>query len=189
MRKLEIILDSDGILFNCIDKVLALYNEEYNDNLKVEDITDFDLTKFAKKGSDIQKYFKQIGYFKDLPPIAGAQYYVEKLIKDGHDVVVATASHKNGVVDKIDAIEENYPFINNRNIIIVERKDKLVGDVIFDDGLHNLINTRCKYPVIMDYPWNRNLSGKYKSLSCAKRVYLWEQFYNYVTEIAHKKVS
>lgn len=186
MKKLEIILDSDGILFDCVTATLNLYNNEYCDNLKFEDITDFNLSKFAKQGSDICKYFKQKGFFKNLPVIEGAQYYAKRLINDGHDIIIATDSPKNGIIDKIDAIEKQFPFIGFKNIFPTSRKEKLYGDILYDDGLHNILKTRCTYPVIQDYPWTRNLTGDYSVLKDVKRVYNWKEFYDFVYYISAK---
>lgn len=182
MKRLQIILDSDGVLAEPIKKVLILYNKEYKDNLKYEDITDWDLCKFQKEGSDICKYFRDKNFFRDLPVIFEAQIYVKKLIDDGHDVIIATASHKNGVIDKFDWFEEYFPFVKYENIIPISRKDLLLGDVMLDDGGHNLLTSKCKYPVVFDSPWNRN-----KELDKFIRVTSWEIFYNLVCSISNKE--
>lgn len=188
MRSLTIILDSDGVLVNPISKLLKLYNEEYGESLTIEDIKDWDLTKFQRKGTDILKYFKQPGFFRDLKLIEGADYYIKKLIDDGHNIIIATSSSKEGIIDKIDNIIENLPFIEEDRIIPISRKFLLAGDVMLDDAFHNLINTRCKYPVIFNWQWNETIPDEYSELKDrASRVNNWEEFYNLICEIANRE--
>lgn len=188
MKSLQIILDSDGVLVDPITKLLKLYNEEYGENLQLSDIKDWDLTKFQREGTDILKYFRQDGFFRDLELIEGADYYIKKMIDDGHDVVIATSSPKEGIVDKIDNIMENLPFIEEDRIIPITRKFLLAGDIILDDAFHNLINTKCKYPVIYNWEWNKTIPDKYSALnSRVSRVNNWEEFYELVTDISKRE--
>jgi 5'-nucleotidase len=186
MKQLQIILDSDGVIANTTERVLELYNKEYQCHLTKEQIVDWDLSLFQKEGTDIFKYFKIPGFFRHLPIMKDAQYFIRKLIEDGHDVVIATASPKVAIIDKIEFFEEYFPFIPYENIIPITRKDLLVGDIMLDDAPHNLKTSKCKYPVIFDNPWNRNTEGKYEFLKKLKRVHSWEEFYQFVNEIAHQ---
>lgn len=39
------------------------------------------------------------------------------------------------------------------------RKDKIGVDVLFDDGMHNVVKSNAKYPILMRRPWNQNATG------------------------------
>lgn len=177
MRKLKIILDCDGVLADTIKKVLHLYNNEYNLNFKKEDIVAWDMTKIQKPGTSLTKYFNQRGFFRDLDPMEDAQKYVKKLLEDGHEVFVATASPLEGLEDKLLWLRENFGFIPESNIVFIQRKDLLYGDIILDDALHNLENSQCEFKVVFDQPWNRDRRE-------FLRVRNWEQFYKLVYFIA-----
>ena len=105
---------------------------------------------------------------------------------DGHDVVIATASPKNGILDKIEFYEEFFPFIPFTNIIPITRKDLLRGDIMLDDAPHNLEKSQCRYPVIFDNRWNQD-EEKHPFLKDLKRVTSWKEFYEFVCEIANEE--
>jgi 5'(3')-deoxyribonucleotidase len=183
MRKLQIILDSDEVIARNIDLLLNMYNAEYKTSVTRNELLEWDLTKVQKEGTDILKYFNQPGFFRHLPLIEESQIYIKQLIEDGHDVVVATSSPKNGILDKIEFFEEYFPFIPFSNIIPITRKDLLKGDIMLDDAPHNLEFSGCRYPVVFDNLWNQN-TEKYPFLKDLKRVSTWKEFYEFVCEIA-----
>ena len=39
------------------------------------------------------------------------------------------------------------------------RKDKLDVDILFDDGMHNILKSNAAYPILMRRPWNQSASG------------------------------
>lgn len=180
MKKLKIILDCDGVLADTMKKLLKLYNSEYGLNLTKDDITAWDLRKIQKEGTDMTKYFKQRGFFGDLEPIPDSQKYVKLLQDDGHEIFVATASPVEGMVDKVMWLRENFEFIPEENIIMCTRKDVICGDVILDDGLHNLRNSSCTYKVVFDHPWNR----EWLSTDNFYRVKSWKHFYKLISLIS-----
>lgn len=188
MKKLKIILDSDEVIVENIDKVLSLYNEEYGDNLKRDQILKWEISTYQKEGANILKYFNMPGFFRDLPQIKDSKKYVQKLIEDGHDVVIATASPINGIVDKIEFYQEHFPFIPYENIIPITRKDLLCGDIMLDDAPHNLRKSQCKHPVIFDNLWNQNME-EMPYLKDLKRVTSWKEFYEFVCEVANEEDS
>ena len=39
------------------------------------------------------------------------------------------------------------------------RKDNIHTDILFDDAMHNILNSSAKYPVLMRRPWNQEATG------------------------------
>lgn len=69
------------------------------------------------------------------------------------------------------------------DVIITADKHIILGDVLIDDGVHNL--TGGKYQkILMDAPHNRGIDEK--SIP-AVRVYNWEQTYGEVNKIAYRQ--
>lgn len=179
MKKLDIILDSDGVLADTHTLILDKYNWEYGDNLTIEHITDWNLEKFTKPGSDILKYFSKRGFFMQPDPCPGAVEVVNELCADGHNIYVATSSPKEGYEDKELWIRRHFPKIPKRNITMIHTKHLLTGDILLDDGLHNLRPTNCRHPIVMDQPWNRkDANGLVRVLD------MWD-FYSTVLLIAN----
>lgn len=176
MKSLKIFIDSDEVLAETINEVLKRYNAEYNLDLKREEIKDWDLKKVQKEGTDINKYFKQKGFFRDLTVKKDAAQ-IMKLLAVNNNIVIATVSPKEGERDKKEWFEEHFPFIKEENILLLKgSKDYLIGDIILDDAIHNLENSQCDFPIIFDQPWNRH-TDKFI------RVYNWLDFYQVVQKI------
>jgi guanylate kinase len=39
------------------------------------------------------------------------------------------------------------------------RKDNIHTDILFDDAMHNILNSNAKYPILMRRPWNQESTG------------------------------
>lgn len=177
MRKLNILLDSDGVCVQTMEKVIKLYNEEHGLRFRLEDIKKGDLSKIQQKGTDMFKYFKEKGFFLDLEPIFESQKYIKKMVEDGHNVFICTASPKLGIVDKIDNLLSLFPCLKEENIIPISAKHLLKGDIILDDGYHNIKSSICDIKVLYTQPWNESKEGDFL------RVSNWKEFYNIVQEM------
>ena len=42
---------------------------------------------------------------------------------------------------------------------MASRKDKLNVDILFDDGMHNVIKSNAAYPILLRRPWNQSATG------------------------------
>jgi 5'-nucleotidase len=177
MKKLRIFFDIDGVLADTQTEVLNRYNEEYGLDYSLEDITCWDLTKVQKPGTDMTKYFNEPGFFASLKPLKGARSVVNGLSMMGDELFVASASPIEGFVDKVLWVKENFPQIPLDNVSLITRKDILCGDIILDDGLHNLSPTNFEYPIVFDQPWNRSGGQDFV------RAYDWYHFFLLVAKI------
>jgi 5'(3')-deoxyribonucleotidase len=57
MFKKIIKIDCDGVLRNMLPLMCDLYNDYYDDNLTIEDITDFDVNKIFTKCENPYDFF------------------------------------------------------------------------------------------------------------------------------------
>lgn len=180
MKKLRIFLDSDEVLMNFMDPLLEKYNAYYGVNVKPTDITSWEINNSLPKGTDVYPFMKEPSFFKDLEPYPFACELIQKLMDDGHEVFIATASLEESIMDKYASFKKHFPQVKFEQILMIKRKDLLQGDILLDDGLHNISATSCKYPVIMTKGWNKEASGL--------RVSNLEEFYELVCAIAKEEV-
>lgn len=173
MKKFKIILDVDDTIANTTEYLLSLANVEYKRNIVKTDIYDWNLDAVFPD-INLRKYFDQDGFFYNLKPIEDAIFYTKKLIEEGHEIVITTASPINGFKDKALWLKKYFPHIPERNLILAWRKECVFGDIMLDDALHNIESSICTYPVLFNQPWNENLGDKFK------RVHSWKEFYNYI---------
>lgn len=164
-----LLFDLDGIVTDLVSKWLAVYNRDYSDNLRPEDITSWDWDRFVKPecGKRIYYYLSRPGFFADLKPIPGA---IEALERLSHrlELVVVTASPASGMRDKADWVKRHLPFVPKHNLVVTYRKDLVLGDFMFDDAPRNLEHTPATR-IMMDYPYNRDFDDAY-------RVRNWTEF-------------
>jgi len=177
VRKLRIVFDSDGVLANTQKEVLKRYNKEYGLAFTLDDITSWHLSKVEKPGTNMSKYFLEDGFFASLEPMKGAQEIVKVLSDIGDELFVATSSPVVGLVDKVLWIRKHFPQIPKDNISLITRKDLLCGDIILDDGLHNLYPSNFNYPIVFNQPWNQSPKAN------LVRVYDWYHFFEVVQKI------
>lgn len=178
MKKLRIFLDSDEVLMDFSTPIIEMYNKEYNTNLKFKDLISWDLKECVPENTNIYQFMDKKGFFKELEPFKESVSVLKKLIADGHDVFIATAGWEEVYQDKLDSFKKHFPFLDQHQILLIKRKDVLFGDVILDDGLHNIENSICKNAIIMDKPWNQN--------SDKPRVKDLNEFYELINKLANE---
>ena len=100
---------------------------------------------------------------------------------EGHEIYVVTATHYKTLRAKMERVLFRYfPFLDWSHVIITENKHLIRGDVLIDDGPHNL--TGGTYRKIL-FEAGHNLSFDEKSVG-AVRVRSWEEACAEVRRIA-----
>lgn len=182
MKCLKIILDSDGVCVNTMKKVLEKYNKEYGLAFTLDDITSGNLSKIQKENTDMTKYFNEIGFFADLEPIFEAQKYIKQFVEDGHEVFICTAATRKSIEDKFINLLNLFPDVKEENIIPITPKYILKGDIMLDDGYHNIETSICDVKVLFNQPWNKDKQGDFM------RVFDWKDFYELVKIISKSEI-
>lgn len=180
-KKLTIIVDMDEVLADTLSQWLKLYNSDYNDFLTKEDIKGWNVHLWVKPecARKVYDYLDMENFFLEMDPIPGAIDGMKYLVDSGHDVIIATATPRHSHLaneEKKNWIRKYLPFFDLKNFSDIHRKDLIVGDLLFDDGIHNL-STFQGISVCMDRPWNRGEE------LCDVRVQSWSQFVTYVNDI------
>ena len=176
MNKYTIFIDSDDTLADTNIELLRRANEMYGTNYTKDDIYEWDLEKVFPD-INVQQFFDQEGFFYSLKPLEGSVEYTKKLIDEGYELIVLTASTINGFKDKALWLQKYYPHIPIKNLILGWRKEFVKGDIMLDDGLHNIRESICMTPVIFNQPWNEEAKENFL------RVSNWEEFYNLVHKL------
>lgn len=151
MKKLRIVLDCDGVLSQTMEEVVRLFNLEHGGRLTVADITQWILPH-----QEMYQYFSRPGFFAGLKAIPHSRRIVRDLIASGDDVVIATATCMEGWPERKAWLQRMFPQIPEANILRKENKSDVHGDVMLDDGVHNLETSICTFRVLFDQPWNRD---------------------------------
>jgi 5'(3')-deoxyribonucleotidase len=181
---MRIIVDQDEVLAQFVEEILLRWNTRAGTNFRAEDINMWAMEKtFGADSKEwIEATIREPGLFDNLKPVKDAIWGVRYLNASGHDVVIAThiADGNENVYDaKRRWIKKYIPGFDYRNFACLTRKELLSGDILIDDGAHNIegwMRAGRKNPIVFDRPWNRklNIPTLYNGPHKIYRAYDWE---------------
>nr|WP_263326346.1 5'(3')-deoxyribonucleotidase [Neobacillus sp. Marseille-Q6967] len=156
-----LLIDMDSVICDLMSEWHQRYNQDYNDTLTVERLKCWNSDRYVKPecGMKIYDYLKEPGLFLGLRPLPHAIEVLERLhVK--YDILIVTSSITTAFVEKEQWVEQHLPFLGKRNLIFSHRKDMVVGDLLFDDAPHNLLDftSTGRIAVAMDYPYNKDVN-------------------------------
>jgi 5'(3')-deoxyribonucleotidase len=178
--------DLDDTINLLVSRWLELYNKDYQDNLKIDDIKNWMISSHTKPecGLKFLDYLKTPKLFYDLGIDPDAARVIAWLIENGVEVQIVTAYIREAMEDKIDFVRKNIPALPEKNIIFCNNKACFNGDYLIDDGVHNLDAFLSRNPngkvLLFDRPWNWSAGDKYP------RVHNWLEIEDYFRKIFSK---
>ena len=155
--RLSTALDIDDLLMECIPYAIRLANEKYKFN---PPLTIYEVDRWGKLGTraDVIFEFFTPEFFETQPVIKGAKEFVRKLSKLT-EVYVSTSVYPEYMSIRAKRIMEEFPEIPQDHIYLGAGKDKIDVDILFDDGMHNVLRSNAAYPILMRRPWNQDATG------------------------------
>lgn len=152
---MKIMVDIDETLNDLIETILPIYNTKYQDNVTINDITEYNIHKFLKpECSDIFKEFMTDSLIENLQVNRGAVEALTELSKD-NDIYFLTSAHPKSVLPKHKWLQKHFPFYHSDRLIICHDKGMVKGDIIIDDCVDYLKNSSCLIKILFRKPWNR----------------------------------
>ena len=156
--RLSTALDIDDLLMECTSYAIRLANEKHKFD---PPMTLYEKDRWGKIGTRIDSiypYFNDPEFYRTQPVYEGAKEFVRKLSKMT-EVFVCTAVPPEFMGIRAQRIMEEFPEIPEDHIYMGARKDNIHTDILFDDAMHNILNSSAKYPVLMRRPWNQEATG------------------------------
>lgn len=179
---MTVLVDMDDVIEQLVVGWVAYINEKHGTTTKVEDVTEWAIEKaFPTLNREIvyaapldDKLWDYVG------PMPDAAKYLQQLIEDGHEVFIVTATGYETLRAKMEKVLFKYfPFIPWSHVIITEHKELIKGDVLIDDGPHNLAKGDYKR-ILFDAGHNRKFDEKTIG---AVRVHGWAEAYAEVCKL------
>lgn len=193
-NKITFAIDCDEVLRALLSNMVSLYNKEFKDNLTYDDITDFVVdnsfprikSETGMTGSQwfFQKHSTELFLESEaLPKIKEAI----DILKEYGDVIIVTyqKSYKN----KKDTLEwlEKHDIIPN-GICFLKDKTLLHPTYFVDDNDWNFEGCNAKYGVIIDAPYNKNISlEELKSRGFCKEMIRYPSLYDFAVNFERTK--
>lgn len=171
---MTILVDMDDTMEQLLEALVSRANERFGRNAAVEDVTDWSIVcafpGIQKK--QVLDLMYEAGFWEDVKPIPGAAEALRHFMEEGHEVYVVTATEFDHVRDKMEKVLFRYfPFISPRQVIITGRKQMIRGDVLIDDGIHNLEGGEYK-KILFTKPYNRAYDAEANGMV---RVHNWDE--------------
>lgn len=183
---MRILLDQDQVICKWVERVLEWYNEDHGTKFTVDDVENYWAleTILGPQGKPfIRSCMRWPEFYTRLDAVPGAIAGIMTLMAKGHEVRIVSAVPKSAGIayhGKCQWIRDNMPFFNLDCFYAVHKKDEVVGDILLDDGPHNIDAFKKKgIAVVFDCPWNRKTEGQY-------RVKNWKEFLELVDKLQHE---
>ena len=173
-------IDIDGTINNLCECVLNIYNKDSGDNLKTSDITQYYIENFVKDEykENFYKYFVDKRVWKLVEINKEAQYYINKLNSEGHEIYFVTSTEAENVKKQSDWLKRCFPNMDIRKRLIICHNKQLLSELTFliDDYQKNLLNGKYK-KIILSYPWNIDFDCNSNGIFRANN---WKEIYDII---------
>lgn len=179
---MTILVDMDDVLELLVSGWTAYLNEKHGINVDPNDVNDWDITLAFPMLTSEQIYAaEQDDHLWDyVEPMPGAPETLKRLIDEGHTLYVVTSSYYQTMKSKMDNVLFRYfPFLKWEQVIVTFNKQMIKGDVLIDDGPHNLIGGSYR-KILFDRPHNRNFNESLYGIVRAKD---WDDVYIHLQKI------
>ena len=179
MRKIIVLIDMDDTMTYFVRAWCQRLNQAHGTNLSDSDIRSWEVEEYFPTLTKEQVIapILEDDFWQYVEPKEDAAKYIQMLMEEGFDVYICTASSFDTIKSKFDCILGRYfPFISWKQIIVTQNKQLVSGDIIIDDGIHNLEGGSYK-KILMSAPHNESYDAESNGMI---RSNTWEEAYKAV---------
>lgn len=180
---MTILIDVDDTIELLLKAWVDYLNEKYSYNVDWFAIRSWDLHDSFPELTSEQIYnpLQDEELWRKVDPMPYASEIIQKLIEEGHEIYLVTSSYYKTIPVKFDRMLFKYfSIIDWRHVIIACNKQMIRGDVLVDDGPHNLEGGDYA-KILMSSPHNFNYPAAENGMV---RVWNWFEIYNEIQKIA-----
>lgn len=173
MLRPSIGIDWDDVTapFNSI--AIQMANEKYHpgEPYRLEEITSWENTG---RTSVIKEFYDDPELYRRQIPAEETKRAIRRLLKIA-DVFFITAVAPKFMGVRAEQILTQFPEVPPENIILGSAKDRVHFDIVLDDAIHNILDSKAEYPVLMRKPWNAKMTGLLSVNTMSEFVFLVKQ--------------
>ena len=172
---MRLIVDLDETVTSFIYELVKRYNNKYNKRKQINSIKEYGLP------DDMKEIFLESGFFINLMPFPYSTIALRNLQNIGCEIIIASDCLGIPYIayEKLVWIKNNLPFIPIENIMLINKKSLINGDVIIDDA-PKYIETFNGTTIIMDREYNKHVKADY-------RVNRWIQIEDIIKNLINKQ--
>ncbi|MEO7487791.1 MAG: 5'(3')-deoxyribonucleotidase [Ferruginibacter sp.] len=132
----RIAVDMDGVLANVYSQFTKMHTEEFGEMLSMEQLTGRPENEVFPEAL---KYVNSKGFFRNAPVMEDSRRILEAL-NDRYRVFIVSAAMEfpKSLLEKLDWLNEYFPFINWQQVVFCGSKEIIKADIMIDDHFKNL---------------------------------------------------
>ena len=167
-------IDCDEVLRALLDNMVALYNEEFHDNINRDDIKEFNVElsfpriKEETGISASEWFFQKNGYrlFACSPALPKVREAINKLRERGQVIIVTYQKSYKNKMDTLNWLMENKLEVDG--ICFIKNKTLLHTDWLIDDNPFNFWGCNARNGALITAPYNEdeNLMELHNKTNC-----------------------
>ncbi len=165
----RIAIDMDDVLADTTAKILQVSNQILGTSYTRADLaTPAKAAEFYQQYYPIRDFLHEKGFFRDLPVFDDAIDVVKRLQAEYEIFIVSAATEfPNSLTEKLEWLEEHFPFIGWSHTVFCGHKYMIKADYLIDDHEKNLVKFEGK-GLLFDAPHNYHVQGY-------QRVFSWKE--------------
>ena len=183
-----ILVDMDDTIEHLLQAWVDGLNARYDRNVTIDVIRTWNVAA-AYPGisrKDVYAIPDEPGFWKTVKPVEGAAEALKHFMEKGHEVYIVTATRYESIYEKMnDLLFKYFPFLSWDQVIVTSKKQMIRGDVLIDDGIHNLEGGEY-VKILMNMPHNEDYDAEANGMF---RVHDWKEIEELIDVIAQEKAK
>lgn len=160
-QRYRIWIDQDSVIYDLGGVWYSAHNRDYpNHDLQPEHINGWNTQAVCDAvgcEANIYSYFDRIETWRDGSLVEGCKdvidlWYLQNIADLG---VLTTAANGMSMPYKLEWLNNNFPYIKSVVMVNTHLKHLIRGDILIDDGIHNLEKWQ-GISVLYSQPWNQD---------------------------------
>lgn len=159
-KKFTVAVDLDDTVWDFVSPLLERYNKAYNDNVRKEQITDWNIHSFLKP--ECKSIFAEFGdddFYSKLRIKPSTKRRL-KFINRHANLYFVTACHSATMLNRSKALARELPWFDDSQLVKLGDKQKFKCNYLVDDCIDNCINID-GFALVVTQPWNEKIDFKY----------------------------
>jgi len=134
--KQQILVDMDGVMADVYAQFIKMEYEETGNKI---DISTLDGKKEKEAFPHYDKHINTKGFFRTVPVMPGSIEVLKYLSEKYRILIVSSCTeYPDSPKEKIEWLNQYFPYISWERMIFCGDKDSIVGDIMIDDHADNL---------------------------------------------------
>ncbi len=172
MKKIKILIDLDNTLVNSSETACKVYELKTGQFADLNKITDYHFDEVMPLWNRQQQndIFISKLFYDLLKPMENSMDVLKQLKSEGHELIICSITHYDGMKLKREWVNRHLGNCIDSVILIDNfkqgdstvrmNKDVIIGDLILDDHIGNLINNKSKYKILFgDNAYSKGWKG------------------------------